>query len=75
MKVQKLDRALIRLLINSHYALDGKLFDNSLCINKILDTPNKMTVPASDGDRGTKRRTEDDDEEDADTFNPMVCSF
>lgn len=32
-----------------------------------------MTVPASDGDRGTKRRIEGDDEEDGDTFNPMVC--
>lgn len=31
-----------------------------------------MTVPASDGYRGTKRRAEED-EEDCDNFNPLVC--
>lgn len=33
-----------------------------------------MTVPASDGYRGKKRRAEEG-EEDGDIFNPMVCCF
>ena len=63
-----------RLLINFHYALIEKLFDNSSSIKPKLYTTIKMTVPASDGYRGTKRRTEED-EEGGDMFNPMVCYF